>query len=325
MPSWNPAELSGTLVEAWAQLPRLRLVVSTLWRSIQPGVHASRSHGFSVVFSEHMPYVPGEDIRYLDWKVYARKRRLYLRKFEDESAIEVYVWLDASPSMFYPEGSFLRWKAGVLLTALTIRLCQQLRDRFSIGGPAGDPSAQLSPFPARSRPGDFARGFAWLESLWENSGNLPSYLTAEQWLNQWLSHAKGQGLLVWFSDMGDPLFRNVGSVSSSDPLREYLRAIRQRHYRVLAFQILHVPTEKDVEEMTFSDVRMFYDPENPRWQVALDPSSFAREYRSHFSRWQEQLRNLFWETGHEFYEVDCSRNPIPAFLEILHARMRIPR
>src|SRR5262245_52795677 len=69
------------------------------------GMHRSRHHGTSVEFAEHKEYSPGDNIRHLDWRAYARFDRDYIKRFEDESNLRALLLVDASGSMGYPEGT----------------------------------------------------------------------------------------------------------------------------------------------------------------------------------------------------------------------------
>src|SRR5215468_6748397 len=74
---------------------RARVVVEGFWN----GLHRSPYHGFSVEFTEYRQYTPGDDTRYLDWRLYARTDRYYLKKFEDETNLRCHLILDQSRSM----------------------------------------------------------------------------------------------------------------------------------------------------------------------------------------------------------------------------------
>ena len=85
------------------------------------GLHRSPFRGFSVEFAEHREYVPGDDIRFLDWKVFGRSDRLYIKRYEDETNLEATIVLDVSESMTYRgEGcehtklDYARWAAAAL-------------------------------------------------------------------------------------------------------------------------------------------------------------------------------------------------------------------
>jgi uncharacterized protein (DUF58 family) len=79
---------------------RARIVVQGFWS----GIHRSPYHGFSVEFTEYRSYSPGDDLRYLDWKLLARSDRLYIKKFEDETNLRCYLLADNSRSMTFASG-----------------------------------------------------------------------------------------------------------------------------------------------------------------------------------------------------------------------------
>src|SRR5580704_19086149 len=81
---------------------RARVVVEGFWN----GLHRSPYHGFSVEFTEYRPYSPGDDTRYLDWRLYARSDRYYLKKFEDETNLRCHLLVDQSRSMDYGSLSY---------------------------------------------------------------------------------------------------------------------------------------------------------------------------------------------------------------------------
>src|ERR1700689_5221022 len=81
---------------------RARVVVEGFWN----GLHRSPYHGFSVEFTEYRPYSPGEDTRYLDWRLYARSDRYYIKKFEDETNLRCHLLVDQSRSMDYASLSY---------------------------------------------------------------------------------------------------------------------------------------------------------------------------------------------------------------------------
>jgi uncharacterized protein (DUF58 family) len=76
---------------------RARAVVEGLWR----GLHRSPFHGFSVEFTEYRPYSPGDDVRFLDWRLLARSDRHYVKRFEDETNLRCHLVVDRSRSMAY--------------------------------------------------------------------------------------------------------------------------------------------------------------------------------------------------------------------------------
>ena len=81
---------------------RARIVVEGFWR----GIHRSPYHGFSVEFSEYRRFTPSDDTKYIDWRLYARSDRLYIKKFEDETNLRCHLLVDHSRSMGYGSADY---------------------------------------------------------------------------------------------------------------------------------------------------------------------------------------------------------------------------
>ena len=117
--------------------PRARLIVE----GFLIGMHRSPYHGFSVEFAEHRQYFPGDDIGNIDWKVYGRSDRLYIKQYEEETNLKAYILLDASSSMgFKRSGSVSKLEYGGYLAAGLIYLMMKQQDapRPQPGRPLGD-------------------------------------------------------------------------------------------------------------------------------------------------------------------------------------------
>src|SRR6266576_3811965 len=94
------------------EIENLELLARQVVEGFLIGLHKSPFHGFSVEFAEHRLYNPGESTRTIDWKVYARTDRLYVKKFEEETNLRCQIIIDASSSMFYPEAKELKSATG---------------------------------------------------------------------------------------------------------------------------------------------------------------------------------------------------------------------
>src|SRR5256885_6296518 len=92
---------------------RARVVVEGFWN----GIHRSPYHGFSVEFTEYRQYTPGDDPRYLDWRVFARSDRYFIKKFEDETNLRCYLLMDNSRSMSYGSRGYSKSQYGATLAA----------------------------------------------------------------------------------------------------------------------------------------------------------------------------------------------------------------
>ncbi|MCX7590892.1 MAG: DUF58 domain-containing protein, partial [Kiritimatiellae bacterium] len=105
-----------------------------LVESHMAGVHRSRLRGISTEFAQHRQYVIGDDLRHLDWKVYAKTDRLFVKEYEAETNMPVYFLLDASPSMFFKseENLLSKYEYGATIVATVAYLLTQQKDTFAL-------------------------------------------------------------------------------------------------------------------------------------------------------------------------------------------------
>ena len=106
---------------------RARLVVE----GFLVGIHRSPYHGFSVEFTDHRPYQPGDELRKIDWKAYARRERFYTKQFEEETNLKAYIILDASNSMAYSSNGVTKFEYGAYISASLAWLLIHQKDAVS--------------------------------------------------------------------------------------------------------------------------------------------------------------------------------------------------
>jgi uncharacterized protein (DUF58 family) len=112
----------------------LQLRARTIVEGYVAGLHRSPFHGYSIEFAEHREYAPGDDLRYLDWKLFGRTDKYYVKRFEDETNLICYLVLDISESMLYrgPESALSKFEYGQCLAAALAWLVLQQRDAVSL-------------------------------------------------------------------------------------------------------------------------------------------------------------------------------------------------
>ncbi|MBW3542616.1 MAG: DUF58 domain-containing protein, partial [Planctomycetes bacterium] len=195
---------------------RAKLVVQGFWS----GLNKSPYHGFSVEFTEYRQYSPGDDLRYLDWKLYARSDRYYIKRFEDETNLRCHLLLDASRSMGYGSLEYTKIDyARTLAATLAYFLCAQ---RDAVGLTTFDESLDAW-IPARFRSGQLRRLMTALARPVSGRGTdvaSPLERAAER--------LHKRGMLILISDLLAPLER----------LETCLGRLRARGHEVLVFQIL---------------------------------------------------------------------------------------
>jgi uncharacterized protein (DUF58 family) len=266
------------------------------------GLHRSPYHGFSVEFTEYRQYVPGDDLRYLDWRRLARSDREYIKRFEDETNLRAWLLLDLSQSMGY--GSLAYNKAEYAKTvAATLAYFLSLQ-RDATGLITFDQHLQEY-LPARFRPGHLHRLMMCLERSTAGKG---TDLIAP--LDQVAQMATKRGLVVVLSDMLAPvadLERNLGYV-------------RSRGHEVAILRILD-PAETD---FPFNEPAMFHDLESGR-ELYIDPQSARAGYQAKFSAHRVELQQACDRQGITLYDLKTNEPVERALFDLLSARMRSGR
>src|SRR3979490_705279 len=115
-----------------ARLGTLELKARTVVEGFISGLHRSPFKGFSVEFAEYRQYIHGDDLSTIDWKVYARSDRYYVKKFEEETNLDCYVMLDVSASMAYGSGAMTKLEYGTCLAASLAYLMNRQRDAVGL-------------------------------------------------------------------------------------------------------------------------------------------------------------------------------------------------
>ncbi|MEM8670312.1 MAG: DUF58 domain-containing protein [Planctomycetota bacterium] len=248
------------------------------------GLHRSPFHGFSVEFSEYRPYTVGDDLRNMDWKVFARSDRYYIKKFEDETNRRCYLLLDQSKSMGFGSLEFSKMEyARTLAATLAYYLTLQ---RDSIGLMTFDES--IGEFvSARQREGHLRQLMVCLERPVAGQGtdlNRP--------LNQIASLVRRRGLIVLISDLLAPV----------ETLRTNLAYLRSRGHEVMILRVL------DPKELKFQldSPSMVVDMESGQ-EIYLDPDAASDGYQQGFDEHRASLQTICDSLGVDLYEMSTDQ------------------
>lgn len=250
--------LSSDLI---SKIKPIKLRAKLIVEGFLTGLHKSPYHGFSVEFKDHRSYNKGDEIRFIDWKVYARTDRFYVRRFEDETNLMSYIVLDNSASMGYTERKF---DFARNLTAAIIYLLYLQRDAFGLVVFNEKLETLIPPRTSRVNLSHVMRTLDNLETRGKTS--LSAYKILPEKL-------KKRGLVVFISDM----LVNPEEIISS------LRMFRYRKHVVLVFQVLS-PEELKIR----GRARIFEDMESGE-RVPFDPINLEKEYDK---RLQEHIYTL---------------------------------
>jgi len=264
-----------------ASLEGLDLQARMLVEGYVAGMHPSPYHGFSVEFAEHREYVPGDDIRHVDWKVWSKTDKLYLKQYEEETNLLLYLLLDTSESMGYHSGDNVTklQYAQFIVSALAYMILQQ---QDSVGLVLFDDAVRRYLKPA-GQP-------TQLKELFHLLDVTPAREKSDLGLvfNDLAERFKKRGVVAVFSD----LFDDVARVMTG------LKHFRHRRHEVIVFHILD-PAELD---FPFRDPTMFKGLED-MGDILTDPHALKRAY-------QTELRSYLTEMEKECRMIDIDYVPL---------------
>lgn len=305
--------------ETLGQLSPFELRAKMIVEGVMSGMHRSPHQGLAVEFAEHRQYVKGDPVRHLDWKVFGRSDKLYLKRYVQETNLDVIVLIDASASMRFGTlatkegwggtqasrrggGRWTKFDHATATAAALAYLCLQQRDRVGVGTFA----EELHTIVKRSNARDQWRLVVQALSTEPVDGkaNLPK--VAEQALSKVLNRA----LIVILSDFLMP----------TPQVREALARFRHRHHDVVLLQVL------DRQEMRFdlSDPAPFVGLEG-EGQINVDPTALRDAYLAGLREHIGELIKLCRSCGFDYQRLDSHESVGPTLAKLLARRNALAR
>ncbi len=260
------------------------------------GAHRSPQKGFSIEFSDYRPYVPGDDLRHLDWRVFARKERLYIRQYEEESNLRVYLLVDGSSSMRYGYGEASKYFFAAKLAAALAYVTVQQQD--SVGLQLYDSKVRRQ-LPARSSR-EHLRVLANMLAEYEpgEESDLDKSLQAVA------ERAGRRALIILISDLYD----------DTERLRRALARLRRRRHDVVVYQVM----DRAEIDFPFRDVGNFEDLETGQ-RIVTNPGDIRRAYQEAVAEFLEQCRHVCRGLDVE-YVLSTTDHDVPSFVRSHLAR-----
>lgn len=266
------------------------------------GLHKSPFHGFSVEFAEHREYVPGDDLKYLDWALYARTDLYYIKRFEEETNLRCHILLDHSASMAYGTGALTKWDYSCFLGTCLAYLMVRQQDAVGLTLFGAAPGLYVPPKCRRSHLRQL------MATMCRHAPTGTTDVGAS--LRAAIRKLKRRGLVVLISDLID------------DPA-ETLKAIRllsgHRH-EVIVFHVLDA-TELD---FNFEQPALFRDMETGE-ELEIDPASVRAAYLEQMQELYEFYRKGLAEMGIDYHLVNTKQSYDQALTVYLNRRARTRR
>jgi uncharacterized protein (DUF58 family) len=207
----------------------LELLAQQVVEGFVTGLHKSPFHGFSVEFAEHRLYNPGESIKNIDWKLFARTDKLFVKRFEEETNLRCQIVIDASSSMFYPDKGLSKFKFSVMAAACLMQLLKRQRDAFGLTIFSENIDLHT---PAKSTFSHQKFLFSELEGILNAEKNTSQTKIAEN-LHTIANQIHKRSMVVIFSDMMD----SGQSIENQEELFASLQHLKYNKHEVVIFNV----------------------------------------------------------------------------------------
>jgi uncharacterized protein (DUF58 family) len=287
----------------------LELLAKQVVEGFITGLHKSPFHGFSVEFAEHRIYNPGESTRHIDWKLYGRSDKLFVKRYEEETNLRCQLVLDCSSSMYYPVDTKLKPEEQSNKINFSIKCAAALselllRQRDAVGMSIFSDKINFHAA-ARSSTTHKKMLFEELEKLMKQySPSQKSVTQAGSMLDQVAEITHKRSLVVIFSDMFE-------TAESEEKLFSALQHLRHKKHEVLLF---HVNDKKSELDFDFENRPYHFIDMETGQEIKLNPTEAKKEYLTRLHAYLTRLREKCGQYKVDFIEADISEG----FDKILH-------
>lgn len=275
----------------------LELRAKLIMEGFMSGLHRSPFHGFSVEFTDYREYSPGDDLRYLDWKLLARRDRQYIKRFEDETNLRCILMMDLSQSMSFGSAGYSKFEYARTLAASLAWFLNRQRDAVGLMT-FGERVEDV--IPPRYRTGHLRRLMVALDRA--TSGKQTN-LTLP--LEQIAKTVHKRSLVLLVSDL----------LTDLNHLQTSLGYLRARGHDVAVLRVL----DRQEVDFDFSRASMFRDLESGK-QIYVDPQAIAGDYQQEFQAHAEQLSKICQSLGVDLFRVMTDEPVEDALLALVQSR-----
>ncbi|MBL0173378.1 MAG: DUF58 domain-containing protein [Gemmatimonadaceae bacterium] len=280
-----------------AAIDDLELAARVVVEGLRVGGHRSPFHGYGADFQQHRPYRAGDDLKYLDWKVYARSNRLYTRQFRETTNVSVMVVLDTSASMAFPESGLSKFRYASIMAAALAYLASEQGNAVGLMTMT---EGALTYLPARSGRVHLRSLIAKIDGLSPVGAWQPATV-----IGRAAELLQRRGLLMVLSDFYD---------EESETQRELRHVVRHGH-DVAMLQVV-APEERELRFTTQVELR---DLESGARRL-VEPATAAPAYRDAMTKFLERCRAFAQHEGIDYGLLDTSDAPERALRDYLVRR-----
>lgn len=289
----------------------LELLAKQVVEGFITGLHKSPFHGFSVEFAEHRLYNTGESTKHIDWKLYGRTEKLFIKRYEEETNLRCQIVLDCSSSMYYPEGenSFSKINFSIYAASALVYLLKRQRDAVGLSVFSDVVNLHTS---AKSSIVHQKMLFHELEKLLQEKDTKQTF--AVNALHEIAESTHKRSLVILFSDMMD------NSTQNKDELFTALQHLRHNKHEVVIFHVVDKKTEADFE---FDNRPYTFIDKETQEEVKVNPSSIKDAYIKQYNEYQKELKFKCSQYRIDFVEADINEGFRQVLLNYLIKRSKM--
>ena len=273
---------------------KLELFAKKVVEGFITGMHKSPFHGFSVEFAEHRLYNTGESTRHIDWKLFARSGKLFVKRYEEETNLRCQIVIDISASMQFPKDSEKnKLNFSVYSAAALCELLKQQRDAFGLTLFENEIVKHFAP---KGSPSHQKLIYNTLEEILDQKFESKN-TSAAKTLNQIAEIIHQRSLVIIFSDM----FENN---SENEELFSALQHLKYRKHEVILFHV--VDKSKEIDFEFENKPYHFIDLESGE-EIKLNPSQIKEQYQASINQYKELLKLKCGQYKIDFIEADINK------------------
>ncbi len=299
------------------QYSHLELIAKQVVEGFITGLHKSPFHGFSVEFAEHRLYNSGESTRHIDWKLFARSEKLFVKRYEEETNLRCQIIIDNSSSMYFPDFKSLSLadinKLGfsVYSAAALMELLRRQRDAVGLSVFSDNLSVHTT---SKSNSVHFKSLYTELENLLNDQDSVIKKTTsAVKALHQIAESIHKRSLIVLFTDMMD-------TSVDMDEVFAALQHLKYNKHEVILFHVLDKKTEMDfdLDNRPYN----FIDLESGI-EIKAHPNEIKEHYTTAMDNFQKELKLRCGQYKIDYVQTDVSKGFNEVLLPYLIKRSKM--
>jgi uncharacterized protein (DUF58 family) len=276
----------------------LELLANQVVEGFLVGLNKSPYHGFSVEFAEHRTYNPGESVRNIDWKLYARTDRLYLKKFEEETNLRCHILIDSSSSMYFPDVNHNKLRFSILAAASLMQMLKRQRDGIGLSI-FSDKLDFHSPIKSSTSHQIYLHtelGRLLNKEMPQKKTNIATTL------HEIAERIHRRSLIILFSDMFDQ--------GDNKELFEALQHLKYNKHELILFHTISKEKELNFE---FENRPYTFEDMETGEKIKLHPAEVKEMYQKNIKTFYKELKSKCNQYKIDFVETDVDK-PIDQIL-----------